>query len=244
MSASGIDQGSLLDDVRTFDDYTRPLLELIASIPQDEKVVLVGHSLGGLNIAVAMDKYPEKVSVAVFLAAAMPGPKHVPSYVLEKYLEQIPAEEWLDTRFSAIGTPEDPLTSDVALANMLLRPGSLFLEDLSKKSPLSEEGFGSVKRVNIVCLEDKAISVNFQHWQIENFGVDEVKEIASADHMAQRRRSAAAISVQQMVRNISISSGLVFMESAVELAMETSRVTSAVRNQLEHDNPAETITTS
>ncbi|KZV06975.1 hypothetical protein F511_45544 [Dorcoceras hygrometricum] len=45
--------------------------------------------------------------------------------------------------------------------------------------------------------------------------------------------------------------GLVFMESAVELAMETSRVDSVVRNQamaklnqLEHDEPAETMTTS
>ncbi|KZV32680.1 hypothetical protein F511_34990 [Dorcoceras hygrometricum] len=45
--------------------------------------------------------------------------------------------------------------------------------------------------------------------------------------------------------------GLVFMGSAVELAMETSRVISAVRNQakaklnqLEHDEPAETMTTS
>ncbi|KZV40203.1 hypothetical protein F511_05680 [Dorcoceras hygrometricum] len=45
--------------------------------------------------------------------------------------------------------------------------------------------------------------------------------------------------------------GLVFMESAVELAMETSKVESAVRNQaeaklnqLEHDEPAETMTTS
>ncbi|KZV50318.1 hypothetical protein F511_38293 [Dorcoceras hygrometricum] len=45
--------------------------------------------------------------------------------------------------------------------------------------------------------------------------------------------------------------GLVFMESAVELAMETSRVKSVVRNQaraklnqLEHDEPAETMTTS
>ncbi|KZV23358.1 hypothetical protein F511_44155 [Dorcoceras hygrometricum] len=45
--------------------------------------------------------------------------------------------------------------------------------------------------------------------------------------------------------------GLVFMESAFGLAMETSRVESAVRNQaraklnqLEHDEPAETMTTS
>ncbi|KZV25351.1 hypothetical protein F511_22845 [Dorcoceras hygrometricum] len=45
--------------------------------------------------------------------------------------------------------------------------------------------------------------------------------------------------------------GLVFMESAVELAMETSKVESAVRNQaraklnqLKHDEPTETMTTS
>ncbi|KZT76210.1 hypothetical protein F511_46766 [Dorcoceras hygrometricum] len=45
--------------------------------------------------------------------------------------------------------------------------------------------------------------------------------------------------------------GLVFMESAAGLAMETSKVESAVRNQaeaklnqLEHDEPAETMTTS
>ncbi|KZV54803.1 hypothetical protein F511_04425 [Dorcoceras hygrometricum] len=45
--------------------------------------------------------------------------------------------------------------------------------------------------------------------------------------------------------------GLVFMESEAGLAMETSKVESAVRNQaeaklnqLEHDEPAETMTTS
>lgn len=83
LSASGVDPRSL-DDVRTLDDYTKPLLEFMASIPRDEKVVLVGHSLGGLNIAVAMDKYPEKINVAVFLSASMPDAKHAPSYVLDQ----------------------------------------------------------------------------------------------------------------------------------------------------------------
>lgn len=72
---------------------------------------------------------------------------------------------------------------DVALANALLRPCSLFREDLWNKSPFSNEGFGSVKRVYVVCSQDKAIPLNFQLWQIENFGVDEVKEIENADHM-------------------------------------------------------------
>ncbi|XP_073018806.1 salicylic acid-binding protein 2 isoform X2 [Primulina eburnea] len=202
LSASGVDQRSL-DDIRTLEDYTKPLLEFMASIPQDEKVVLVGHSMGGLNIAVAMDKYPEKIGVAVFLSASLPDATHAPSYVLDRYCEQIPADEWLDTKFSPIGTPENPQTSmlfgpkfislklyqlcspqDVTLANALLRPSSLFREDLWKKSPFSKEGFGSVKRIYVVCSQDKAIPKNFQLWQIENFGVDEVKEIENADHMA------------------------------------------------------------
>lgn len=201
LSASGIDPRSL-NDVRTLADYTTPLLEVMDSIPNNEKVVLVGHSLGGLNLAVAMEKHTEKIGVAVFLAAFMPDAKHGPSYVLDQYCERTPAEEWLDTELLPIGTPEDPLTSlmfgpkfvssklyqlcspqDVVLANALLRPSSLFREDLWNKCPFSNEGFGSVKRVYVVCSQDKAIPLNFQLWQIENFGVDEVKEIENADHM-------------------------------------------------------------
>ncbi|KZV18030.1 hypothetical protein F511_39431 [Dorcoceras hygrometricum] len=56
---------------------------------------------------------------------------------------------------------------------------------------------------------------------------------------------------QQLVQYKDSAVGLVFIESAVDLAMETSRVESVVRNQaraklnqLEHDEPAETMTTS
>lgn len=67
---------------------------------------------------------------------------------------------------------------------MLLRPCSLFLEDLSKESAIfSKQGFGSVERVYIVCAQDKSIPVNFQRWQIETIGVALVKQINDADHM-------------------------------------------------------------
>lgn len=67
---------------------------------------------------------------------------------------------------------------------MLLRPSSLFLEDLSKKSAFTKEGYGSVKKVYAMCPEDKGIPVNFQRWETQTFGVDEVKVIENADHMA------------------------------------------------------------
>ncbi|KAL7141311.1 hypothetical protein ABFS83_08G044900 [Erythranthe nasuta] len=155
LAASGVDWRSL-EELRSLADYTQPLLEVMASIPPHEKVVLVGHSLGGMNLGLAMDMYSDKIRVAVFVAAFLPDCTNPPSYVLDQ---------------------------DVALAKMLLRPSSLFLEDLSKKSAFSKEGFGSVKRAYVVCTQDKAITVNFQRWQIETNGVAIVKEIENADHM-------------------------------------------------------------
>ena len=73
-----------LHELRTLSDCTAPLMEIMASIPVEEKVILVGHSLGGLNLALAMEKYPEKILVAVFFTAFMPDTAHSPSYVLEK----------------------------------------------------------------------------------------------------------------------------------------------------------------
>lgn len=83
LAASGID-GRRIDELRTFSDYSQPLLELLDGIPETEKVVLVGHSLGGLNISLAMDLYPQKIDVAVYLAAFMADSTHPPSYVIEQ----------------------------------------------------------------------------------------------------------------------------------------------------------------
>lgn len=83
LAASGIDRRSI-DELRTFSEYSQPLLELLAGTPETEKVVLVGHSLGGLNISLAMEVYPQKIVVAVFLAAFMADLAHPPSYALEQ----------------------------------------------------------------------------------------------------------------------------------------------------------------
>ncbi|XP_030975527.1 salicylic acid-binding protein 2-like [Quercus lobata] len=202
LAASGINRKAI-QDVHTMYEYTEPLLEYLASLPPNEKVVLVGHSLGGLNIALAMDKYPEKVAAGVFMAAFMPDTKHKPSYVLEQYNERTPAEAWLDTQFSDYGSVNQPSTSiffgpkflstklyqlspteDFELAMTLARPGSLFLDDLSKAKNFSNEGYGSVPQVYVVCDQDLGIPVEFQRWMIKNGVPKEVMEINGADHMA------------------------------------------------------------
>ncbi|KAL7141312.1 hypothetical protein ABFS83_08G044900 [Erythranthe nasuta] len=83
LAASGVDWRSL-EELRSLADYTQPLLEVMASIPPHEKVVLVGHSLGGMNLGLAMDMYSDKIRVAVFVAAFLPDCTNPPSYVLDQ----------------------------------------------------------------------------------------------------------------------------------------------------------------
>ncbi|KAI5418195.1 salicylic acid-binding protein 2 [Lathyrus oleraceus] len=199
LAASGINSKKI-EDVDTVSEYSQPLLELMATIPSNEKVILVGHSLGGLNIALAMEQFPEKIAVAVFLTAFLPDIQHKPSYVLEKYIESVPAAEWLDTEFFESGNKtamffgpkflSDKLyqcssAEDLELAKSLVRPGSLFVEDLTQQNKLfSKQGYGSVTSTFIVCNEDVAIPLKFQLWMIQNGGINDVFEIKGADHMA------------------------------------------------------------
>jgi len=81
LAASGIDLRKI-EELHTFHDYTLPLMELMESLPQEEKVILVGHSLGDMNMGLVMEKYPQKMYVVVFLAAYMPDSIHISSYIL------------------------------------------------------------------------------------------------------------------------------------------------------------------
>ncbi|GMN29903.1 hypothetical protein TIFTF001_002609 [Ficus carica] len=202
LAASGINMKPIRD-VHSMSEYSQPLLELMESLSgPTEKVVLVGHSLGGLSLALAMEKFPEKIAAAVFLTAFMPDTVHRPSYVLDQFCERTPSESWLDTQFGSFEGTNGPLTSmffgpkflssklyqlspaeDLELAKTLARPGSLFLEDLAEANKFSNDRFGSVPRVYVVCDEDLGIPVEFQRWMIENSGVSDVVKIRGADHM-------------------------------------------------------------
>ena len=72
LGASGVNP-KRLDELASVYDYVQPLMEFVASLPQDEKVVLVGHSYGGLAISLAMESFPEKILVGVFVSAYMPN---------------------------------------------------------------------------------------------------------------------------------------------------------------------------
>uniref|UniRef100_A0ACD5VWC3 Uncharacterized protein n=1 Tax=Avena sativa TaxID=4498 RepID=A0ACD5VWC3_AVESA len=168
LAASGVDPRPLRE-VPTFRDYTKPLLDLLESLPAGEKVVLVGHSLGGVSIALASEMFPEKIAAAVFLAGFMPDHSSPPSYVLDKFVEGRTLD-WMDTEFK----PQDPegklptsllfgplvtranfyqlcSPEDLTLGRSLMRVSSMFLDDLRLQHPYTEARYGSVRKVFIVC---------------------------------------------------------------------------------------------
>lgn len=83
LGASGVNPKQL-DDVSSIFNYVQPLLEFMASIPKDERVVLVGHSYAGLCISLAMETFPHKVSAAVFISAYLPHHKSPPGLLIQE----------------------------------------------------------------------------------------------------------------------------------------------------------------
>ncbi|XP_027172787.1 polyneuridine-aldehyde esterase-like [Coffea eugenioides] len=202
LSASGINTKSL-DEIHTLHDYAEPLMEFMAAVPPDQKVILVGHSFGGYCLALAMEHFPEKISIAVFVAAFMPDTIHDASYVGNQFAERFPAEDMLDSEYFVYGSSEEPRTvmsvgpkfleinayqlcsmEDLELSKLLVRPTHTLNQHFPKANKFSADKYGSVQRAYIICSQDRTFLTSFQHWLVENIGATEVREIKEADHMA------------------------------------------------------------
>ncbi|XP_062018541.1 methyl jasmonate esterase 1-like [Rosa rugosa] len=200
LAASGVDPQQA-NDLQSISDYFKPLRDFMEALPQHERVILVGHSLGGLAISQAMERFPSKISVAVFVAALMPGPNlNISTLQQESFRRQ---DSQLDSRFTYDQGPNNPPTTfifgpvylatkvyqlspkeDIELATMLMRPLRLFSEeDMSKELKLSKEKYGSVNRVFIILYEDLVERKDFQLWVIERNRPNRVVEMRGSDHM-------------------------------------------------------------
>ncbi|NP_001307243.1 methylketone synthase Ie [Solanum lycopersicum] len=199
LGGSGINAKQALE-IPNFSDYLSPLMEFMTSLSTDEKIVLVGHSLGGLAISKAMETYPEKISVAVFLSGVMPGPNINASIVYTQTINAIIRE--LDNRVTYHNGPENPPTTlilgpkfletnayhlspieDLVLATTLVRPFYLYsAEDVSKEIVVSSKKYGLVKRVFIVAAENEALKKEFFQMMIEKNPPDEIEVIEGSDH--------------------------------------------------------------
>ncbi|KAL6613852.1 hypothetical protein ACP70R_036122 [Stipagrostis hirtigluma subsp. patula] len=204
MAASGA-HPARVDEVPSFEEYSRPLLDAVAAAPDGERLVLVGHSLGGLSLALAMERFPGKVAAAVFLVACMPCVGRHLGLPIEEFKRRITPDFFMDSKTMVLDTEQGPCTAvlcgpnllaaklydqcpaeDLELAKLLVRPGRQFMEDpiMKDETLLTDGKYGSVKRVFVVAKADTSNTEEMQQQMINLSPGAEVEEIAGADHMA------------------------------------------------------------
>ncbi len=138
---------------------------------QPEPVVLVGHSRGGIVISEVAEHRPERIRLLVYLAAFLPrngeslfdlaahaeGSLVPPSMVMsEDKTSSVVREDVVRDAFYGECSDED-----FALARLCLQPEPTL--PLATPVQLSDAKFGTVPRVYIECLRDRAVTPPFAH---------------------------------------------------------------------------------
>lgn len=198
LTGSGIDLTDT-NSVTTLEDYSRPLINYLENIPQDEKVILVSHSSGGACISYALEHFPEKISKAVFLCATMVSDGQRP---FDVFAEELGSAELFmkESKFLIYGNGRDkPPTGfmfekqqmkglyfnqspgkDVALAMVSMRP--IPLGPIMEKLSLTPENYGKGRRFYIQTLEDHALSPDVQEKLVRETPPEGVFKIKGSDH--------------------------------------------------------------
>ncbi|KAL3684499.1 hypothetical protein R1sor_002521 [Riccia sorocarpa] len=186
------------DQITSVATFAKPLIDYLANV--SNKVILVGHSLGGISISFAMELLPQKISKAVFVTACMPRnnqsasdtfppdlfPGLLSSGVVLLNYGNGPSS--LPTSFSVnLSSVAEYILNEspkelVVLGLSLL--GSNPYAPLVEPLMLTKEKYGSVRRFFIVAGKDRLFDPDtYQKPMIEENGpVEQVFYLKGSDH--------------------------------------------------------------
>ncbi|KAM3211544.1 hypothetical protein ACQJBY_064980 [Aegilops geniculata] len=198
LTGSGIDHTDT-NCIATLEEYSKPLIDYLSKLPENEKVVLVGHSCGGASVSYALEHCPKKISKAVFLTATMVKDSQRPFDVFSEELAS--ADVFLqESQYLLYGNGKDkPPTGlrfdkqqikglyfnqspskDIALATVSMRP--IPLAPIMEKLSLTAEKYGSIRRYFIQTLDDRMLSPDVQEKLVRESPPDGIFKIKGGDH--------------------------------------------------------------
>ncbi|KAK4789051.1 hypothetical protein SAY86_020370 [Trapa natans] len=198
LAGSGIDITDT-NHVTKLSEYSKPLIDHLQNLPEDEKVILVGHSIGGACVSYAMEQYPEKIAKVIFVCATMVSNGQRPFDVFADELGS--AENFMQqSKFLVHGNGKEKAPTgfmfekqqmkglyfhqspakDVALAMVSMRP--IPLGPVMEELWLSPEKYGSCRRFYVQTLDDHALSPDVQEKLVRENPPEGVFKIKGSDH--------------------------------------------------------------
>ncbi|KAL6980886.1 Methylesterase 17 [Sarracenia purpurea var. burkii] len=196
LKGAGIDRSDA-QSILSFEEYNQPFMEFMSVLPDTEKVILVGHSAGGLSLTDAIHKFAKKISLAIYLGATM---LKTGFWTEQDVKDGVPdLSEFGDVYELGFGFGHDqPPTSalikkefqreiiyqmspqeDSTLAAMLLRPGPI--KALASARFADGRDADKVSRVYIKTTHDRVLKPEQQEAMIKRWPPAEVYALES-DH--------------------------------------------------------------
>ncbi|XP_039039695.1 methylesterase 17-like [Hibiscus syriacus] len=186
------------DSILSFDDYNQPLMDFMSALPDTEKVILVGHSAGGLSVTQATHKFPNKIRLAVYVAATMLKSGFLTDQDIKDGVpdlsqfgdvyelgfglgaEQPPTSAIVKKEFQRKIIYQMSPQEDSTLAAMLLRPGPI-LALMSARFKDEEDSAEKVGRVYIRTMHDNVIKPDQQEAMLKKWPPSHV-HVVDSDH--------------------------------------------------------------
>lgn len=151
----------------TMEHYTRHLIQIIQNEPA--KVILVGHSFGGLVISQTAELIPNKIESLVYVAALLPENGQTFMGLNEKNSDALPLPLTVVQDMGYMKIDVNGIRDN--FYGETSEEDYLFAQKMHGEEPLipfvtpvtlTEQKFGRIKRYYIETLKDKSISPGFQ----------------------------------------------------------------------------------
>ena len=164
----------------SIDVYSDKVIEAIATV--NEKVILVGHSMGGMVITAVAEKVPAKISKLVYIGAFLPAsgqslsdlamtdPDSKLGPLLKPSADQLTLDVKRDSLTWLFINDGNQTVKQEVIDNYRAEPAIPF----TNKLVLTKEGFGSVNKVYVKTLQDIVISPGLQDRMIAGAGIKTV----------------------------------------------------------------------
>lgn len=204
----------------TMDDHVaaaRRAVVAAATADPDGKVVLVGHSFGGLVISAVAEAEPSRIATLVYVAAYVPRIGVTPGDSLQALAMADHHGGWQKDSFvvapdyahasvnprdrvALFANDTDPPTAKAIADAMVNEP----LAPLATPVTVTAGAFGTVRKAFVVTLRDRAVSTDFQLTMLGRATVDEavpidtghVPHATAPDRLADALKRAATSQIE------------------------------------------------